>query len=79
MPSRVVKTPVCALHCLDGAVGAAALTSEATSSSAVVAHGAAATETVASIHAVVSAIMAAIHEAIAASVIPSSGRIFVKE
>lgn len=76
---RMSKTPACALHWLDGVVGAAGFTSEATSSSAVVAHGAAATETVASVYAVVTAIMVAVHEAIAASVIPSSGRICAKE
>lgn len=64
---------------LDVSVGGAGFTSEASSSSAVAAHGATATETAPSIHTVVSAFMEAVYEAITASVIPSSGRIFVKE
>lgn len=71
----MAETPACTRHWLDGVVRATGFTPEASSSSAVVAHGAAATETVASIHAVVTAIVVAIHEAIAASVVPSSGRI----
>lgn len=65
-------TPACALHGLDGVVGPSAFTPEASSAPAVAADGPAPGETAAPIHAVVSAIMVAVHEAIAASVIPSS-------
>lgn len=74
-----MKTPACALHWLDGVVGAAGFTSVATSSAAVVANRAAAAEAVAPVHAGVAAVVVAVHEAVAASVIPSSGRICAKE
>lgn len=73
--SELPETPACTWDWLDGVVGATGFTPEASSSSAVVAHGATATKTVAAIHAVVTAIMVTVHEAIAASVIPSARRI----
>lgn len=75
----MAETPACTWHWLDGVVRATGFTPEASSSSTVIAHGAAASKTVASIHAGVTAIMVAIHEAIAASVIPSSRRIYERE